>query len=76
MEIKLYDLSREGIKFKRDFNSFKRLNKVFQLRTKKGYIKIDMVCMGNKQYICKRVVEFDKNKAWMSLERLGFCEVK
>ena len=64
--MKFYCLS--GFGFKADFNwKFVRLQKLLDVRTPTGYLKMDIVLKkcNDKVYLCRRLADFTKNKAMM-----------
>ena len=78
MEIKIYDIKKEGIKFKADFNKFERIKKILDERKDDQYSKIDLVSdKAGKLFVCVRFANFTTNKARMDLEEVqGFKKTK
>lgn len=71
--IKNYNLEKEGMQFKSDFNwNFELLSHIFELRTKSGYFKIDLIQSkeSKKVYLSKRKANFKENNADFELKDL------
>jgi CMP-2-keto-3-deoxyoctulosonic acid synthetase len=61
-----YNLEKEGMKFKADFNfNYDIVCHIFEIRTKKGYLRTDFIKdkKTKKLYFSRRTVDFTKNKA-------------
>jgi len=71
MLIKFYDLNKEGLNFKKDFNDFKRVLKVLDERQNNSYRKIDLVTDSTKKlFLCKRFANFANSSARMDLKEI------
>lgn len=74
MRIKIYDLKKNGMEFKSDFNRFERVLKVLDERNSESYRKYDLVTdQSNRLFLCKRIANFKDNSARMDLKEIkGF----
>lgn len=74
MQIKIYDLKRNGLEFKSDFNRFERVLKILDEKNDKSYRKIDLVTDQSKRlFLCKRTANFNRNDARLDLQEIkGF----
>jgi hypothetical protein len=70
MDITIYDLKRDGAKFKSDFNKLERVKVVLKENFEIGYRKIDIVSKCNKLFLCKRFANFNDNIARMELDEI------
>jgi len=72
--IKKYDLIREGLDFKSDFNwNFELIKHLLEVRTMKGYLKIDLIKHkeSNKAYLSKRITNFNNNEAIFEIKEFS-----
>ena len=72
--IKIYDLQKQGMNFKADFNwNFEPSQHLFQMRTKEGYFKIDIALEKRTKKFClvRREADFVDNKAFLEVVNIG-----
>ena len=71
---KEYDLSIDGLDFKADFNrNFELIRHLLEVRTMKGYLKIDLIKSKSKNqiYISGRVTNFDIQRAVLEIKEFS-----
>ena len=62
----IYNLEKEGMKFKADFNfGYDLVTHIFEVRTKEGYLRTDFIRdkKSGKLYFSRRTVDFTKDRA-------------
>lgn len=67
---KNYNLTQQGLAFKADFNhNFHLIRHILDIRTKQGYLKIDLVqhANTNKHYLARRTANFTTGEASLEL---------
>jgi hypothetical protein len=76
--IKEYDLNKQGLDFKSDFNwNFELIRHLLEIRTMRGYLKIDLIKSKsqNKIYLSRRTTNFDSQKAIFEIKEF-FCSLE
>jgi len=72
--IKKYNLDKEGLDFKSDFNfNFDLIMHLLEVRTMNGYLKIDLIRSKstNKIYISRRTTNFSSQKATFEIKEFS-----
>jgi hypothetical protein len=72
--IKEYNLDKQGLDFKSDFNwNFELIRHLLEVRTMKGYLKIDLIKSKsqNKIYISRRTTNFHSQKATFEIKEFS-----
>jgi len=69
--IKIYDLTKQGMEFKADFNAFDRIKKILHEVKDNKYRKIDLVTDKSKRlFLINRSADFSKNQTEMQIEEI------
>jgi hypothetical protein len=72
--IKEYDLKKQGLNFKSDFNwNFDLIKHLLEVRTIQGYLKIDLIKSKSKNniYLSRRTTNFNSQKATFEIKEFS-----
>lgn len=72
MQIKIYELEKEGLEFKKDFNRFIRIMKIRHEIKNNQYEKIDLLTDKSKNvFLCTRHANFTEKLLVMQIKKIG-----